>query len=88
MFWQLTDTSMFYLRVQGASPSEQSFIESNLCRFDKEIFFELGQELQKLAADPFHKSRFIALGSMTCLPLDASSPLSRFSPGRDSTESS
>jgi len=57
--WHLTAESAFYLQVQGASPSEKSFIESNLCRFDKEIFFELGQDLRKLAVEPYHKSRFL-----------------------------
>jgi len=57
--WHLTAESAFYLQVQGASPSDKSFIESNLCRFDKEIFFELGQDLRKLAVEPYHKSRFL-----------------------------
>jgi hypothetical protein len=57
--WQMADTSGFYLRSQCASPSEQSFIESNLCRFDKSIFFELGQDLRKLPEDPHLKSRFL-----------------------------
>ena len=36
--WHLADNSAFYLRVQCASPSEKSFIESNLCRFDNRDF--------------------------------------------------
>ena len=58
--WHLSDNGTFYLRLQGASPSEKSFIESNLCRFDKEISFELGDDLRKLAVDPYQKSRFIS----------------------------
>jgi hypothetical protein len=73
--WHLTAESAFYLQVQGASPSEKSFIESNLCRFDKEIFFELGQDLCNLAVDPCHKSRFIGRRSMTSLPGNPSSSL-------------
>jgi hypothetical protein len=57
--WHLVDSAAFYLRVQHASPSEKSFVESNLCRFNKEIFFELGQDLRKLTPDPYQKSRFI-----------------------------
>lgn len=64
--WHLSGQSAFYLRVQCASPSEQSFIESNLCRFDKEIFFELGQDLRKSAVDPYQKSRFLGRGSLSC----------------------
>ena len=56
--WHLAESSAFYLRVQCASASEQSFIESNLCRFDRAIFFELGEVLRRLALDPSHKSRF------------------------------
>lgn len=59
--WHFADSSAFYLRVQCASPSEQTFIESNLCRFDKEIFFELGDDLRRLAEDPCQNSRFIRL---------------------------
>jgi hypothetical protein len=64
--WHLVDSSAFYLRVQCASPSEKSFIESNLCRFDKEIFFELGQDFRKLAVDPYQKSRFLRHHSLYC----------------------
>jgi len=64
--WHLVDSSAFYLRVQCASPSEKRFIESNLCRFDKEIFFELGRDLLKLAADPYQKSRFLRHHTLYC----------------------
>ena len=57
--WHLTAESAFYLQVQGASSSEKSFIESNLCRFDKKIFFELGHDFRKRPVDPYHKSRFL-----------------------------
>jgi hypothetical protein len=77
--WHLKAETAFYLQVQGASPSEKSFIESNLCRFDKEIFIELGQNLRKLAVDPRHKSRFIGRRSMTNLPVNPSSSLFHFS---------
>jgi len=59
--WHLAENSVFYLRVQCASPSEQTFIESNLCRFDREIFFELGDDIRRLAIDPCRKSRFVRL---------------------------
>jgi hypothetical protein len=77
--WHLTAESAFYLQAQGASPSEKSFIECNLCRFGKEIFFELGQDLCNLAVDPCHKSRFIGRRSMTSLPGNPSSALCRIS---------
>ncbi len=71
--WHFADTSAFYLRVQFASPSEQSFIESNLCRFDKKVFFELGLDLRELAVDPHHKSRFLGDRRVPCLSLKQSS---------------
>ena len=77
--WHLADNSAFYLRVQCASPAERSFIEANLCRFDKEIFFELGQDLRKLVVDPYQKSRFIRRLTVTCPPVNPSSELSHFS---------
>jgi len=67
--WHLTSESAFHLQVQGASPSEKSFIESNLCRFDKSIFFELGGVLAKLTVDPHHKSRFLGDQRISCLPV-------------------
>ncbi len=57
--WHFADRSAFYLRVHCASLSEKSFIESNLCRFDKEVFFELGQDVRRLGLDPCRKSRFL-----------------------------
>jgi len=71
--WHLADNSAFYLRVQCASPSEQSFIESNLCRFDNKLFFELGQDLRRLAVAPYQKSRFLGGCSVSCLPVQQSS---------------
>jgi hypothetical protein len=65
--WHLADSSSFYLRVQYASPSEKSFIESNLCRFNKKIFFELGEDLRRLAVEPYQKSRFLGHRSVSCL---------------------
>ena len=64
--WHLADTSAFYLRIQCASPSEKSFIESNLCRFDKGIFLELGRDVREVAADPYQKSRFVRHHTLHC----------------------
>ncbi len=55
----LSGSSAFYLSAQCASLSEKSFIESNLCRFDKGIFSELGQDLLKEAVAPNQKSKFL-----------------------------
>jgi hypothetical protein len=71
--WHLADNSAFYLRVQCASPSEKSFIESNLCRFDNKLFFELGQDLRRLAADPYQRSRFLGGRNVPCLPIQRAS---------------
>jgi hypothetical protein len=57
--WHLADSSAFYLRAQCAGPSERRFIESSLCRFDKKIFFELGNEFRRLTADQGRYSRFV-----------------------------
>jgi hypothetical protein len=77
--WHLSESSAFYLRIQCASASEQCFIESNLCRFDKEIFFELGDDLRKLAPAPYQSSRFLNRKTMACLPAKPSSCLPHFS---------
>ena len=71
--WHFVDTSSFYLRVHCASPAARSFIESNLCRFDKENFFKLGRDFRRLAADPYEKSRFISRRSITSLSVNPSS---------------
>lgn len=55
--WHLTGSRDFHLMVQSATGSERSFIESNLGRFDKEIFVKLGKDLHNLAADPYQASR-------------------------------
>jgi hypothetical protein len=75
--WHLAESSAFYLRVQCASPSEKSFIKSNLCRFDKEIFFELGQDFRKVAVDPGHKSRFLRHHTLHGPDSQALSPVSK-----------
>ncbi len=77
--WHLADNSAFYLRVQCASPAERSFIESNLCRFENKLFFELGQDLRRLAVDPYQKSRFVRRLTVSCSPVNPSSDLSHFS---------
>ena len=64
--WRLADNSAFYLRVQCASPAEKSFIESNLCRFDNKLFFDLGQDLRRLAVDPYQKSKFLRDHTFSC----------------------
>ena len=64
--WHPADARSFYLQVQCASPSEKSFIESNLCRFDKGIFLELGRDVRKVAADPYQESRFVRHHTLHC----------------------
>ena len=64
--WHPADARSFYLQVQCASPAEKSFIESNLCRFDKGIFLELGEDLRRLAAAPYQESRFVRHHTLHC----------------------
>ena len=64
--WHVAENSAFYLRVQSASPAEQSFIESNLCRFDKRVFIELGQEARRLVLNPCVRSRFLDRCCVSC----------------------
>lgn len=56
----------------------EDFIESKLRRFDRGIFFELGQDLRKLALDPYQKSKFIVPHRTLSSSLDHSSLLSHF----------
>jgi hypothetical protein len=68
--WHFSDSSAYYLRTQIATPTEKRFIESNLCRFDKEVFFELGQDVHRLSLDPCQKSRFLNHANTHCSPVN------------------
>lgn len=76
--WHLTSENAFHLQVQGLSPSEKSFIESNLCRFDKGIFFELGRDVRELDLDSYEESRFLGAQRICRLSGTRSSNKSEF----------
>jgi hypothetical protein len=59
--WHVVGNSALDLRSQCLRPSERSFVESMLCRFDKAIFFELGEDVRCLSLDPYEKSRFLVV---------------------------
>ena len=45
--------------LRNASEGDRVLMESKLCRFDSELFFQLGQDIRILAEDPSHNSRFL-----------------------------
>ena len=57
--WQLPDSCGVQERLRCVSEGERQFIRSNLCRFDLQLFHQLGHELLRLVADGRYKSRFL-----------------------------
>lgn len=49
----------FYQWLRHASDSDREFVESKLCRFDTEIFSELGHELEQLFQMRGYVTRFL-----------------------------
>ena len=57
--WPISDSAELWRRLQAASPSEREFVASNLCRFDRQIFDQIGVSLQRSLADPHYRSPFL-----------------------------
>ena len=56
--YHLPDSQMLYMKLHSAN-AESDFIKSNLCNFNFNIFFDLGQEILKLSENDDYKSTFI-----------------------------
>ena len=46
--WQIIDCADLYRRIRAASPEEEAFILSNLCRFDKKRFIDMGRAVERI----------------------------------------
>jgi len=60
--WQVIGSAEFCARMQALSSTQREFIESNLCRFDRRIFDEIGSDIQRMMEKKACRSRFIAVG--------------------------
>jgi hypothetical protein len=58
--WCICDAAELWLRLQETSAHEREFVESNLCRFDTQIFHQIGISLKRSLADPDFRSPFLA----------------------------
>ena len=56
--YHLSDSQMLYKKIHSAN-AESDFIKSNLCNFNFDIFFDLGDEILKLSENDDYKSVFI-----------------------------
>jgi hypothetical protein len=63
--WRINDSVEFWRRLKGSSPSERAFAESCMCRFDTQVFYRIGDELQRSLARPDYRSFFLS-GSHVC----------------------
>ena len=52
----------FYERLRNASPEDRQFMESRLCRFDLNLFHELGRDIRHLAQGFPHSGVFLNNG--------------------------
>lgn len=48
MSWQIVDSAQLYRHLQEAGPEGQALIRSNLCRFDHDRFYAMGEEIQHI----------------------------------------
>jgi len=63
--WRIADSVEFWRRLKASSPSERAFAESCMCRFDTQIFYRIGDELQRSLTRPDYRSSFLS-GSHVC----------------------
>ena len=57
--WSLSSFEDFHKRKQMASPETGRFIDDNLCRFDRQTFERLGNEIQKAIHESSDASKFL-----------------------------
>jgi hypothetical protein len=63
--WRINDSVEFWRRLKASSPSERAFAESCMCRFDTQVFDQIGAELQRSLTRPDDRSSFLS-GSHVC----------------------
>jgi hypothetical protein len=58
--WQISNSFELSLKIQHAGRKQRMFIESNLCRFEKHIFHQLGEDIHQRCKFNDHFSHFLA----------------------------
>jgi hypothetical protein len=58
--WQIFDSADLRRRLQATSERERIFVESHLCRFDTQIFDQIGACFKRSVAEPDYRSPFLA----------------------------
>ncbi len=58
--WRIFDSAELRRRLQATSERERIFAESHLCRFDTQIFDQIGVSLKRSLAEPDYRSPFLA----------------------------
>jgi hypothetical protein len=56
--YHLSESQILYKKL-NSSNSESDFIESNLCNFNFDLFFDLGREIERLIENDDYKSVFL-----------------------------
>lgn len=58
--WRIADSVELWRRMRASSPSERVFAESCMCRFDTQVFCQIGDDLQRSFAQPDFRSSFLS----------------------------
>ncbi len=58
--WRIIDSIDLWRRMQASSASERAFVESCLCRFDTQVFYRIGDELQRSLTRSDYRSSFLS----------------------------
>jgi hypothetical protein len=82
--WRIFDSVDLWRRLKASSPHERAFAESHLCRFDAQVFHQIGADVQRSLADSHYQSPFLVWSQKRANRLNRSSPL----PARKLVESS
>lgn len=62
--WSIFDAAELFRRLEASSPRERAFVESQLCRFDARVFYQIGEDLQRSLAEPNYPSPFLTDSSI------------------------
>jgi hypothetical protein len=71
--WQIFNSVDLRRRLKASSPPERAFAESHLCRFDAQVFYRVGVDVQRSLSDPHYQSPFLAWPQMRANRLNPSS---------------
>jgi hypothetical protein len=61
--WSIFDAAELFRRLEASSPRERAFVESQLCRFDARVFYQIGADLRRILAEPGYPSPFLTEAS-------------------------